>query len=181
MRIAKLKKTNDMKGTEQFKQVIKDYLDRRAAEDAMFAERYANPKKSIDKCVSYIIGTVKASGRCGFADDEIYGMAVHYYDEADIKVKQVDCGYDVVVNQSIPLTDEEKKEAHERALRRYEEDELNRIKAERNTADAKKRSEKKAGIDKHKQVKPSVSKKNAKPANTADATPSGLLKQLELF
>lgn len=160
-----------MKGTDQFKKVIKDYLDRRAEEDALFAERYANPKKSIDKCVSYIIGAVKASGRCGFADDEIYGMAVHYYDEADIKVKQVDGGYDVVVNQSIPLTDEEKKEAHERAMRRYEEDELNRIKAERKAAAAKNRNEKQAGTDRPKE----------KTKESSSATPSGLLKQLELF
>lgn len=170
-----------MKGTEQFKQVIKDYLDRRAAEDTLFAERYANPKKTIDECVSYIIGTVKASGRCGFADDEIYGMAVHYYDEADIKVEKVDGEYVAVVNQSVPLTDEEKKEAHRRAIERYEEDELNRIKAERKAAAAKKRNEKQAGIDKHKQVNPATAEKKTKPAHTADATPSGLLKQLELF
>lgn len=170
-----------MKGTEQFKQVIKDYLDRRAAEDALFAARYANNKKTIDECVSYIIGTVKASGRCGFADDEIYGMAVHYYDEADIKVEKVDGEYVAVVNQSVQLTDEEKKEAHRRAIERYEDDELNRIKAERKAAAAKKRNEKQAGEDKHNHVNPAAAEKKTTPAHTADSTPSGLLKQLELF
>ena len=36
-----------MNGTEAFKKTIKDYLDRRAAEDALFAESYAKEGKSI--------------------------------------------------------------------------------------------------------------------------------------
>lgn len=164
-----------MKGTEQFKQVIKEYLDSRAADDALFAARYANKNKNknINECVSYIIGVVKKSGRCGFADDEIYGMAVHYYDEDDIKVESVDGGYDVVVNQSIPLTGEEKKEAHERALQRYEEAELERIKRERNF---KKGAESAKKAPKPKEQKPNEAKKEP-----ATESVSGLLKQLELF
>ena len=73
-----------MNGTEAFKKTIKDYLDRRAAEDALFAESYAKEGKSIEECCNYIFVEVQKSGCCGFADDEIYGMAVHYYDEDNL-------------------------------------------------------------------------------------------------
>lgn len=66
------------------------------------------------------------SGRKGFADDEIYGMAVHYYDEDNIKdVKPIDGR--VVVNHTIELTDEEKAEAHREAIRQEVEAERKRL------------------------------------------------------
>ena len=40
----------------------------------------------MDDCITYILNTVKASGMQGFADADIFGMAVHYYDEDDVKV-----------------------------------------------------------------------------------------------
>ena len=44
-----------MKGTETFKKVIKAYLDKRAAEDELFAKDYAKPNKNIDDCCDFII------------------------------------------------------------------------------------------------------------------------------
>lgn len=44
-----------MASNESFKQAIKAYLDKRAEEDSLFAPKYANEKKSIDECCSYII------------------------------------------------------------------------------------------------------------------------------
>ena len=73
-----------MKGTETFKKVIKAYLDKRAAEDELFAKDYANPGKNIDDCCDFIISEVKKSGRQGFDDDEIYGIAIHYYNEEEV-------------------------------------------------------------------------------------------------
>ena len=73
-----------MKGTETFKKVIKAYLDKRAAEDELFAKDYAKPNKNIDDCCDFIISEVKKSGRQGFDDDEIYGLAVHYYNEEEV-------------------------------------------------------------------------------------------------
>lgn len=56
---------------------------------------------------SYILNTVQKSGYKGFADDEIYSMAVHYYEEENIEVgKLVNC--QVVVNHQVELTPEEK-------------------------------------------------------------------------
>lgn len=138
-----------MKGTERFKEVIKEYLDKRAAEDPLFAANYSNPKKNIEECVDYIIGEVKKSGRQGFADDEIYGMAVHYYDEAEIKVKKSD-GVGVVVNHAIELTEEEKAEARRKAIEEYKQEEKRKIHWEkqerRGNEEAQKQKEKPAPV-----------------------------------
>ena len=68
-----------MKGTEQFKKTIKAYSDDRAKTDALFATTYAKPNKNIDDCITFILNQVKNSGCNGFADHEIYSLAVHYY------------------------------------------------------------------------------------------------------
>lgn len=70
---------------------IKNYLDNRAATDELFAAKYANPKKSIDECCRYITGEAYARAKDGTAvisDEEVYGMAVHYYDEEDINIRK---------------------------------------------------------------------------------------------
>lgn len=103
----------------EFEKSIKAYLDSRAAEDPEFAEKYANKEKSIEQCCDYIIQKVEESGRRGFADEEIYGFAVHYYDEDKIEVKTHARG-SVVVNHRIELTDEEKAEARQKAIREYQ-------------------------------------------------------------
>jgi hypothetical protein len=104
-----------MKTTDYFKQTIQNYLEQRAQTDELFAPVYGNPKKSIDECVTYILNTVKASGCNGFADEEIYSMALHYYDEPDIEIGgKVDMR--VVVNHTVQLTDEEKAEARQKAI-----------------------------------------------------------------
>jgi hypothetical protein len=106
-----------MKTTDYFKQTIQAYLEQRAAEDELFAPVYANPAKNIDDCATYIFNTVKESGCNGFADEEIYSMAIHYYDEPDIEIGgKVDM--QVVVNHTIQLTDEEKAQARQKAIDR---------------------------------------------------------------
>ena len=87
-------------GTDYFKLTIQNYLDARAREDELSAPRYANPKKNIDDCCTFIINQVRQSGCNGFADEEIYSMALHYYDEEDIDIgKPVSCK--VVVNHTV--------------------------------------------------------------------------------
>ena len=54
-------------------------------EDELFAAKYDNPDKNIDDCVTYILNWVQKSGCNGFCDDEIYGQAIHYYEEKDIE------------------------------------------------------------------------------------------------
>ena len=106
------------KATDYFKQTIQSYLQRRAQEDELFALRYANPKKNIDDCITFILNYVKQSGCNGFADDEIYSLAMHYYDEDDIDIGKPLTNCKVVVNHTIVLTEEEKAEAHAKAMQR---------------------------------------------------------------
>ena len=97
-----------MKGTDHFKRTIQMYLEQRAEEDTLFAKNYRNPAKNIDDCVTYILNYVQKSGCNGFTDGEIYGQAVHYYDENEIEVgKPIQC--QVAVNHIVELTAEEKQ------------------------------------------------------------------------
>lgn len=66
---------------DNFSKIIKSYLEMRADLDPLFAKVYRNDDKSINDCCNYIIQQVKESGREAFGDDEIYGMAVHFFDE----------------------------------------------------------------------------------------------------
>ena len=107
-----------MKGTDHFKRTIQMYLEQRAEEDTLFAKNYRNPAKNIDDCVTYILNYVQKSGCNGFTDGEIYGQAVHYYDENEIEVgKPIQC--QVAVNHIVELTAEEKAEARQQAVRLY--------------------------------------------------------------
>ena len=63
-----------MKGTESFKQTIHSYLEQRASEDTLFAEKYHAVNRSIDDIVTYILNEVMKSECHGFDDDEIYSL-----------------------------------------------------------------------------------------------------------
>ena len=102
------------------------YLEQRAEEDALFAKKYRNPAKNMDECVTHILNYVQKSGCNGFTDGEIFGQAIHYYEENEIEVgKPMDC--QVVVNHVVELTEEEKAEARQNAARRYQEEELRKL------------------------------------------------------
>ena len=102
------------------------YLEQRAEEDALFAKKYRNPAKNMDECVTHILNYVQKSGCNGFTDGEIFGQAIHYYEENEIEVgKPMNC--QVVVNHVVELTEEEKAEARQNAVRRYQEEELRKL------------------------------------------------------
>ena len=102
------------------------YLEQRAEEDTLFAKKYRNPAKNIDECVTHILNYVQKSGCNGFTDGEIFGQAIHYYEENEIEVgKPMNC--QVVVNHVVELTEEEKAEARQNAVRRYQEEELRKL------------------------------------------------------
>ena len=115
-----------MNGTEQFTRTIAEYLNLRAATDPLFAPNLAKPHKNIEDCITYILKQVQQSACNGFEDDEIYSMALHYYDEDDLEVgSPVACH--VVVNHTIVLTEEEKAEARKQAIQQYQAQELRRL------------------------------------------------------
>ena len=124
-----------MKVSTHFQTAIQSYLEQRAEYDELFARSYRNPLKNIEDCITYILNYVQKSGCNGFDDDEIFGQAVHYYDEADIEVsKPIDCK--VIVNHHVELTEEEKTEARKEAIKRAENEAYSRM-TKRKTAPKK--------------------------------------------
>jgi len=104
-----------MKGTENFKKVIEAHLLERANEDPLFQLTMQCTDKNLDDCVTYILNQVKESGANGFTDDEIFGMAVHYYDEKSIDIG-AEIKMEVIVNHKVELTAEEIAEAKQKAI-----------------------------------------------------------------
>ena len=115
-----------MNGTDQFTRTIAEYLNQRAMTDPLFAPNLMKPNKNIEECITYILSEVQKSGCNGFDDDEIYSMAIHYYDEDDLEVgNSITCN--VVVNHVVELTEEEKAEARQEAIKQYQREELAKI------------------------------------------------------
>jgi len=104
-----------MKSSENFKRVIQNYLEELVRRDELFAASYRKENKNMDDCIKYMLNTIRKSGINGFEDDEVFAMAVHYYDEDTIDVGgDVNC--QVVVNHTVQLTEEEKTKAKEEAI-----------------------------------------------------------------
>lgn len=104
---------------DPFKKTIQEYLDNRAQTDSLFASNLAKENKNIEDCINYIYSEVQKSGRKGFTDDEIFGMAVHYYDEDDLKVVSSASKPRVVVNHVVELSEEEKDILKQQAADEY--------------------------------------------------------------
>lgn len=109
------------KVSDPFKQTIQSYLEKRAQTDSLFATKFENPKKNINDCCTYILNTVQKSGCNGFSDEEVFGMAVHYYDEENIKVG-APVKATVVVNHTVELTEEDKEEARAAAIKKLQDE-----------------------------------------------------------
>lgn len=85
---------------DPFKEAIFNHLQELANSDALFAKTFSKPYKNIDDCATYILNEVKKSQRNGFTDDEIFNMAIHYYDEETVEIGKPITAK-VVVNRSI--------------------------------------------------------------------------------
>ncbi len=94
--------------------------------DPLFAPNLMKPNKNIEDCVTYILNEVKKSGCNGFDDDEIYSMAVHYFDTDNINIgKPLNCH--IAVNHVVQLTEEEKAEARRCAIEQYQHAQLAKL------------------------------------------------------
>lgn len=115
-----------MKATEHFKQTIKAYLDERAKNDELFAVSYAKENKNMDDCVTFILNQVKRSKCMGLTDEEVYSLAVHFFDEDGIEIGNfIACN--VIVNHTVELTEEEKAQARQDALKEYQAEQLRKM------------------------------------------------------
>lgn len=114
-----------------FKQSIKFYLDKRAKTDKLFAVVYAKANKNLTECCSYIMGEAKKRGNAVcMSDEEVFGLAVHYYDEDNIKVNKLPANVKAStsvpeakpVSNAVKLTEKDKKIAREEAIKRLAEE-----------------------------------------------------------
>ncbi|SBV96226.1 conserved hypothetical protein [uncultured Dysgonomonas sp.] len=115
-----------MKSTAYFTRTILTHLEQRASIDPLFAQSFDNLDKNIDDCCTYILNQVQKSGCNGFTDDEVYSMAVHYYDEENIEVgKPIDSR--IMVNHVVELTEDEKQQARQDAIQKAQNDAYNNM------------------------------------------------------
>lgn len=126
-----------MKPTDAFKTTIQAHLNTVATNDELFAQMLKKEGKNIDDCITYILNTVQKSGCNGFADDEIYNMAIHYYDEDNIEVGKAISGK-VVVNHHVEITEEEKAEIKQKAINDVLAEEKQKLTQKKSTTTAKK-------------------------------------------
>ncbi len=130
-----------MSGTDKFKKAIAAFIEREKQADELFAECVnSQPEKTIDGCVNFILKTVRESKIEGWTDDEVYGMAKHFFDEKELKDPGTIRGAHVVVNHQVELTDQEKAEAKKKALADFEAAERERL--EQLQAEEQKRQQK---------------------------------------
>lgn len=95
-----------MKSSTEFSRTIEAKLNEIASSDQLFAKTLKKEGKNLQDCITYILNTVQKSGCNGFTDDEIFNMAIHYYDEDGIDIgNPITCN--VVVNHTVELTEEE--------------------------------------------------------------------------
>lgn len=130
---------------KMFEKAIKSFLDDKAEKDEAFAKKYKSEKKNIADCCKFIIAEVKKSckgNEAACTDEYVYGLAMHYYDEENIKAPANAPSCRVVVPGDMELSEEDKKEAREEAMRRLKEQEVQeQIRKERQNQEA---AEKKA-------------------------------------
>ncbi len=114
--------------TERFEEAIRQFLIKQGEKDPAFLQHCCEVSKTQNKntadCCTYIINQVKQSGKCGFTDDEIYSLAMHYWDEDNISVgTRPQC--QIILNHQVQLSEEEiadcKREARERLIRQQME------------------------------------------------------------
>lgn len=129
-------------GSEGFEKVIQEHLNTVAASSPAFAQRLARADKSLAECVGYCMFKAYEMKCPGMTSDEVFGNAVHYYEEDRIDDKGFDSFMKTMSNNSLAvmstahsfLTEEEtdeirslaaeeaKKELHEEALKKAKED-----------------------------------------------------------
>ncbi len=89
-----------MKASNNFQTKIQNHLNEVAKNDPLFAKTLKKKNKNIEGCCNYIASEVQKAKIAMWDDDEIYAMAVHYYDEDSIKDVKAPKNYKVVHTES---------------------------------------------------------------------------------
>lgn len=143
-------KLNSQDIVKGFQQAIKDHLEKMAAQDEAFAEKFAAKceaeQDSISNCCKYITNEVQKKYKQGnsavLTDAEVFGMAMHYYDE-DITPPKAGTNCTVVMSKAeLTPEDEEaiRQEARAAAEAKIRNEEAEKIRREKEAAERKKRA-----------------------------------------
>lgn len=91
---------------------IKSYLDERAKKDELFSQMYSKEEKNLEGCFGYIVEQARKRGQAVcMTDEEVFGLAVHYYCEDDLKEHPLPKGVKVDIVASADDDDELDQEA----------------------------------------------------------------------
>lgn len=148
----------------EIRQAISMYLTAKAYEDTEFKEKFENPNKNLDECVTYVTYKVyekvkeqaekdRKQMACAIpSDDEVFAYAEQYYNDSDLLVTgnmMEDLSKVQIVSASATsFTDEEKKQMRQDAIKKYQDDVIAEQK--------KKDQERKEKAKKVKEKKPST-------------------------
>ena len=106
---------------------MESFIRQKMDANDLFAKKVCNPKKNIEDCITYVINTIEKSRYKGVCDNDVYALAVHYYEEDDVEVgKPINCR--VVVNHQVELTPEEIAEMRQKAKDEVFRQEMDRLK-----------------------------------------------------
>lgn len=100
----------------EYIKAIGDYLIERAKIDPSIARNLAKENKSLKRCYQFIIDEAKkiSKNNCAMVkDDVVFGWAVHYYDEDNLKIDDVKKTQKQPVKQ--PKKDTKPTEEYEKA------------------------------------------------------------------
>lgn len=126
-----------MLGTELFEQRIAQFLDEQCAQDIAFAEKVHSTTRTVKDCCAWIVEELarqfQQNKRYGYDDSEIYGMALHFYDEPKLKAKGNLNFQGLIVSNTRAtytppeLTEEEKQRLQEAAREQYLREQVNKL------------------------------------------------------
>lgn len=104
-----------------FEEAIEAYLTKLAETDELFAKTYAKKNKSLKGCCKYIMGEAQKAakgGKCvALSDEQVYNLAVHYYDEDDIEAPDNVAGEVVVAAPKAEQTSKPKAIKRKKAVK----------------------------------------------------------------
>ena len=134
-----------MIGSEAFVERIQAFLDGQAATDEAFAAKLKSDTRTVQDCAAWMLEQLaqkfRDSGQCGYDDSDIYGMALHFYDEKGLKAKGNLNFQGMIVSNAqahykpAELSDEEKARLDAAAREQYQREQVNKLReAEQKTA-----------------------------------------------
>lgn len=106
---------------------IKSYLDERAEKDELFSQMYEKVDKNLQGCFDYIVAQAKKRGNAVcMTDEEVFGLAVHYYCEDDLKENPLPKGVKVDI---VASAEEDGDELDQEAVMRIKKEAVEEYKA----------------------------------------------------